>query len=86
MTEAEARQLPPEIGLIVARLRSEAIMRDPDDRENGFYWIRIGDQEPEVAQWQAEWVQWLVAGRSQPLPDLHALMVIVLSERLLPPS
>src|SRR3954462_8942705 len=73
-------------GLIVAGLRSEATMSDPDDRENGFYWIRIGDQEAEVAQWQAEWVQWLVAGRSQPLSDLHSLMVIVLSERLLPPA
>jgi hypothetical protein len=61
-------------------------MSDPDDRDSGFYWIRIGDQEPEVAQWHAEWIQWLVAGRSQPLPDLHASMVIVLSERLLPPA
>ena len=61
-------------------------MTDPDDRENGFYWIRIGDQEAEVAQWQAEWVQWLVAGRSQPLSDLHSLKVMVLSERLLPPA
>ena len=67
-------------------------MSDPYDRENGFYWIRIGDQEVEVAQWQAEWSQWLVAGgwwlvagKSQPLSDLHTLMVIVLSERL-PPS
>lgn len=50
-------------------------MTDPDDRENGFYWIRIGDQEAEVAQWQVEWVQWLVAGRSQPLSDLHSLKV-----------
>ena len=71
-------------------------MSDPYDRENGFYWIRIGDQEVEVAQWQAEcphaggwWLVaggwWLVAGKSQPLSDLHTLMVIVLSERL-PPS
>ena len=61
-------------------------MTDPDDRENGFYWIRIGDQEAEVAQWQAEWVQWLVAGRAPPLSDWQSLKVVVLSERLLPPA
>jgi hypothetical protein len=74
------------VGLIVARLRSEATMSDPDDREDGFYWIRIDDQEPEVAQWQAEWVYWLVAGRGQPLSDLQSLKVMVVSERLLPPA
>ena len=35
-------------------------MTDPDNRETGFYWICIGGQEPEIAQWQAEWDQWLV--------------------------
>jgi hypothetical protein len=30
-------------------------MVDPDELETGFYWIQIGQQEAEVAQWQAEW-------------------------------
>ena len=42
-------------------------MTAPDDRNNGFYWIRIGDQEAEVAQWQSEWAQWLVAGKAAAL-------------------
>jgi hypothetical protein len=29
-------------------------MTNLDDREPGFYWISIGGQEVEVAQWQAE--------------------------------
>jgi hypothetical protein len=29
-------------------------MTNLDDRESGFYWISIGGQEVEVAQWQAE--------------------------------
>ncbi len=42
-------------------------MSDPDHREAGFYWICIDGQEAEVAQWQAEWEQWLVAGSAKPL-------------------
>ena len=61
-------------------------MVDPDARETGFFWIRIGDQEPEVAQWQAEWEQWLVTGRALPLSDYRAAEVVVLSEMLLLPS
>jgi hypothetical protein len=61
-------------------------MTDPDTRETGFFWIRIGDQEPEVAQWQAEWDQWLVTGLALPLSDLRAAEVVVLSEMLVPPA
>ncbi|WP_157033812.1 hypothetical protein [Belnapia moabensis] len=61
-------------------------MSDPDDREAGFYWIRIGDQEPEVAQWQTEWGQWLVAGRAMPLPDILCVGLVVLSDMLQPPA
>ncbi len=61
-------------------------MTDPEDREGGFYWIRIGDQEPEVAQWQTEWNQWLVTGRELPLSDLLSDEVVVLSEMLQPPA
>lgn len=61
-------------------------MSDPEDRTDGFYWIRIGEQEAEVAQWQAEWVQWLVAGRSRPLSNIQALRLVVLSDRLVPPE
>ena len=60
-------------------------MTDPDARETGFFWIRIGDQEPEVAQWQAEWAQWLVTGLGLPLPDYRGAEVVVLSEMLVPP-
>ncbi|MBL6079640.1 hypothetical protein JMJ56_16600 [Belnapia sp. T18] len=60
-------------------------MIDPDDRETGFYWIRIAGQEPEVAQWQTEWNQWLVTGQELPLSDLRAEEVQVLSDMLAPP-
>jgi len=61
-------------------------MTDPDDREAGFYWIRIGDQEPEVAQWQTEWSQWLVTGHGPPLSDVISAQVTVLSDMLQPPA
>jgi hypothetical protein len=61
-------------------------MTDPDDREAGFYWISIGGQEPEVAQWQTEWCQWLVAGRETPLSDVRAMDLVVLSGMLPPPA
>jgi hypothetical protein len=61
-------------------------MTDPDDRETGFYWIRIAGQEPEVAQWQTEWSQWLVTGQELPLSDLYAEAVVVLSDMLAPPA
>jgi hypothetical protein len=61
-------------------------MSEPDDREAGFYWISIDGQEAEVAQWQAEWGQWLVAGSKMPLPDQLSESVTVLSDRLPPPA
>lgn len=61
-------------------------MSEPDDREAGFYWISIDCQEAEVAQWQAEWGQWLVAGCKMPLPDHLSDRVAVLSDRLPPPA
>ncbi|MBL6458988.1 hypothetical protein JMJ55_27025 [Belnapia sp. T6] len=61
-------------------------MIDPDDREAGFYWISIGGQEPEVAQWQSEWCQWLVTGRERPLSDARSMEVVVLSSVLAPPA
>lgn len=61
-------------------------MSDADARETGYFWIRIGNQEPEVAQWQAEWGQWLVTGLGLPLPDYRAAEVVVLSEMLPPPA
>jgi hypothetical protein len=61
-------------------------MTNLDDREAGFYWISIGGQEVEVAQWQAEWNQWLVAGSGQPLPDELSALVTVLSDLLPPPT
>jgi hypothetical protein len=57
-------------------------MADPDNREAGFYWISIGGQEPEVAQWQTEWGQWLVTGSTLPLADVLASEVVVLSDML----
>lgn len=56
-----------------------------DDRAEGFYWIRIGNQRPEVAQWQVEWGQWFLAGKLRPTTDLISAQVIVLSEVLAPP-
>ena len=61
-------------------------MPDPDHREAGFYWVCIDGQEAEVAQWQAEWEQWLVAGSTKPLSDERAQRVIVLSDRLPVPA
>ena len=61
-------------------------MRDPDDRDAGFYWICIDGQKAEVAQWQVEWDQWLVAGSGEPLSDETASRVIVLSYRLIAPA
>jgi hypothetical protein len=61
-------------------------MPDPDDREAGFYWICIDGQEAEVAQWQNEWGQWLVAGSTKPLSDERASRVVVLSDCLTPPA
>ena len=61
-------------------------MSDLDDREDGFYWISIDDQEPEVAQWQPEWGQWLVAGCAAPLVDDYCGRVVVLSDRLAVPN
>jgi hypothetical protein len=52
-------------------------MVDPDHREDGFYWISIDGQEVEVAHWQAEWGQWLVAGSGTPLSDDLAARVVV---------
>lgn len=60
-------------------------MSNPDDRDAGFYWISIDDQEAEVAQWQTEWGQWLVTGSSGPLSDAISAHVVVLSDLLLPP-
>jgi hypothetical protein len=57
-------------------------MHDPNDREAGFYWISIGGQTPEVAQWHTELGQWLVTGNLQPLTDAVALEVEVLSDML----
>lgn len=62
------------------------LMADPDDREAGYYWISIGGQEPEVAQWQTEWCQWLVARRETPLSDVRAIDLVVLSGMLPPPA
>jgi hypothetical protein len=59
-------------------------MPDPD-LEDGFYWISIDGQEAEVAQWQIEWSQWLVAGCTRPLSDERSTRITVLSKRLLPP-
>lgn len=61
------------------------IMVDLDDRKDGFYWISIDGQQAEVAQWQAEWSQWLVAGSGRPLPDDLAARLMVLSDTLPPP-
>jgi len=61
-------------------------MPDPDHREDGFYWISVDGQQAEVAQWQVEWGQWLVAGSTRPLPDGCATHVTVLSDRLSPPA
>jgi hypothetical protein len=61
-------------------------MADSDDREDGFYWIRIDEQEVEVAQWQSEWGQWLVAGSAKPLAEAWSSRVTVLSERLSLPA
>ncbi len=61
-------------------------MTNLDDREAGFYWISIDGQEVEVAQWQAEWSQWLVAGSGTPLPDQLFALVTVLSDLLPPPT
>ena len=60
-------------------------MTNPDAHETGFFWVTIGDQEPEVAQWQVEWDQWLVMGQSLPLSDHRDANVVVLSEMLIPP-
>jgi len=57
-------------------------MADPDDREDGFYWIRIDELELEIAQWQSEWGQWLVAGSETPLTDHFLSRITVLSDRL----
>lgn len=61
-------------------------MNGPDDREAGFYWISIGGQTPEVAQWHTEWGQWLVTGSTFPLADVLASEVEMLSDMLPPPS
>jgi hypothetical protein len=61
-------------------------MTNLDDREAGFYWISIDGQEVEVAQWQAEWGQWLVTGSGMPLPDGLSALVTVLSNVLPPPT
>ena len=61
-------------------------MLDQDDRAAGFYWICIDGQEAEVAQWQAEWGRWLVAGSGKPLSDERASRVIVLSDCLPVPA
>jgi hypothetical protein len=60
-------------------------MPDPDELEDGFYWISVDGQEVEVAQWQVEWGQWLVAGSTTPLPDGWPTRLTVLSDRLSPP-
>jgi hypothetical protein len=60
-------------------------MGNPDELETGFYWIHIGQQEPEVAQWQSEWGQWLVTGRDLPLSDDLSTEVVVLGGPLIPP-
>ena len=60
-------------------------MPDIDCRYDGFYWISIDGQVAEVAQWQVEWSQWLVAGSDRPLSDEWASRVEVLSDQLAPP-
>lgn len=57
-------------------------MAGSDDREDGFYWIRIDELELEIAQWQSEWGQWLVAGSETPLSGRLLSRVTVLSDRL----
>jgi hypothetical protein len=59
-------------------------MSEADHREDGFYWISVDGLELEVAHWQSEWSQWLVAGAKLPLHD--AARVSVLSDRLSPPA
>jgi hypothetical protein len=61
-------------------------MTDLDDREAGFYWISIGGQEAEVAQWQTEWGRWLVTGSGTPLSDEVSAHVVMLSDLLRPPA
>jgi hypothetical protein len=59
---------------------------DLDQLEDGFYWISIDGQVAEVAQWQLEWGQWLVAGSTRPLQDGWPTRIMVLSDRLSPPA
>ena len=60
-------------------------MSNHNDRETGFYWICIGGQEPEIAQWQREWDQWFVIGSELPLSDVSSAAIVVMSDLLLPP-
>jgi hypothetical protein len=50
-------------------------------REEGFYWVRLGDGTPEVGSWENG--RWWLTGNEVPFDDDQ---VRVLSERLIPPT
>ncbi|MBE7158224.1 MAG: hypothetical protein INR62_07285 [Rhodospirillales bacterium] len=54
-------------------------MSDPTPhRELGYYWVRLGDNPPEVAFWDGS--SWLLCGNTK---LWHPSSVEVLSERLI---
>jgi hypothetical protein len=48
-----------------------------DAREEGFYWVILGQNPPEIAYWECD--EWWLAGDSKPW---HADAVTAVSERL----
>ena len=58
---------------------------EPEVREEGFYWVALGQNPPEVAYWErAEW--WLRGNDQRWQPDAVTVMSdrIVLRPRLSP--
>ena len=50
---------------------------DFEAREEGFYWVALGQNPPEIAHWERG--EWCLAGDSKPW---HADAVDVISDRL----
>ena len=51
---------------------------DPSAREEGFYWVELGQNPPEIAYWERG--EWWLAGDSKPW---QADAVTVASDRLM---
>ena len=77
MRKSWKRGVLRRILLPVGNLKERRMSDDPNAREEGFYWVVLGQNPPEIAYWERG--EWWLAGDARPWqPDA----VNVLSDKL----